>query len=157
MTCKTTGEIETLRILGDSYTKVRENTAKMSGTFGSIVKYTNAGRTETYAIKSFKESPTEDPYFEEIIILLLLKMEKKYPKYLIPAYPVVLKDCYFNIMHYKEETLLGLKKHPALLAQNKIAIFNDILDGIISLVDKDYLYGDLKAANTLFTLKKNAF
>lgn len=155
MTCKNTGEIETLRIIGEDYTKVRETTNR-SGTFGSIVKYTNAQNTETYAIKSFKESPTEDSYFEEIIVLLLLKTEKKYPKYLIPAYPVILKDCYFNIMHFKEDTLQGLKKKsPALLEKNKIAIFNDILNGMISLANLNYLYGDLKAANTLFTLRKD--
>ena len=146
------GEIETLRILGQDYGKIRDNTT-LSGTYGSIVKYMNSSQTETYAIKSFKEQREEDPYFEEIIILLLLKMEKKYPKYLIPAYPVMLKDCYFNIMHFKKETLIDLKTTPTLLDKNKTAIFNDVLNGLISLTSLSYMYGDLKAANTLFTLK----
>ena len=154
MTCKKTGEIETLRIFGEEYTKEQQQQG-MAGTFGSIVKYTNASKTETYAVKSFVESPNEDPYFEEIIILQLLKMEKKYPKYLISAYPVILEDCYFNIMHFKEDTLLSLKKTPEILEKNKDAIFNDILNGLISLASMSYLYGDLKAANTLFTLRKD--
>ena len=154
MTCKKTGEIETLRIFGEEYIKEQQQQG-MSGSFGSIVKYTNASKTETYAVKSFVESPKEDPYFEEIIILQLLKMEKKYPKYLISAYPVILEDCYFNIMHFKEDTLLSLKKTPAILEKNKDAIFNDIVNGLISLASMSYLYGDLKAANTLFTLRKD--
>ena len=155
MTCDQTGEIETLRIFGEDYSQVKTSAPALSGTFGSIIKFTNTSQTETYAIKSFKESETDDPYFEEIIILMLLKMEKKYPDYLIPAYPVILKDCYFNIMHYKEDTLMGLKNNPELMEKNKHFIFNDILNGLISLAKLSYLYGDLKPANTLYSLKKN--
>jgi|LauGreDrversion2_3_1035106.scaffolds.fasta_scaffold21578_1 serine/threonine protein kinase len=146
--CDPQGKIQTFIVNGKKFEQVEGQDDQIllgSGARGHVYKFKHGN--DHYALKKFFAL---DQYLEEVGITYLLQTGG-YPSYVVPSYYVISNDCLFQIMHCKHDTLeLLINRNKLTVVQIK-QIYNDVLDGLIDLLEHGFLYSDLKPENILYS------
>ena len=117
------------------------------GTFSIINRYTSGDNS--IVVKKFTGNNSKMEAYIEILRSYYLQYLKPYhPTFVISSYPYFNNDCYFLIMHNKENNISKLPKD--LSNDNKKECFDQVINGLIELLDRKLLYLDLKLENVLF-------
>ena len=150
ISCDSKKNIKELVIHGNVFRLSKPSESSTTGSTAAVSLYTNE-KNETYAIKRFnRESEVE--YLSELAKISLLTKSTKYPSHLVPAYGVINDNCFLSIMHFKDGDLFSLLlSFEGVMDTNmSISILNQIVAGMIQLLDLGFYYTDLKPENVLY-------
>ena len=145
--CDPQGKIKSFIVNGNKFKHVKNEDDEDElgiGARGKVLKFKNGN--DNYALKKFT---ILDQYLEEVGISYLLQ-RGGYPSYVVPSYYVISNDCLIQIMHCKHDTLQLLINQNRLSDAQIKQIYNDVIDGLIDLLERGFLYSDLKPENILY-------
>lgn len=150
ISCDSKKNIKKLLIHGTIFRMSNSSTSATTGATASVSLYKNKNN-ETYAIKKFDHA-SEVEYLSELAKISLLTKSTKYPSHLVPAYGVINDNCFLSIMHFKDGDLFSLllSFQGIIDIKTGISILNQIVVGMIQLLDLGFYYTDLKPENVLY-------
>ena len=151
ISCDSKKNIKELVIHGNVFRMAKASTSATTGANAAVSLYKNENNDETYAIKKFDRA-AEVEYLSELAKISLLTKTTKYPSHLVPAYGVINDNCFLSIMHFKDGDLFSLLLSFQGIIDTKtgISILNQIVVGMIQLLDLGFYYTDLKPENVLY-------